>query len=56
MTSDSLMPPTPRADDVDRDLVLRQLGDLVLERLERAGHVGLEDEVELLDLALPGRA
>ena len=39
-------------DDVDRDLVLRQLGDLVLERLERAGDVGLEHEVELLELAL----
>ena len=39
-------------EDVDRDLVLRQLGDLVLERLDRAGDVGLEDEVELLELAL----
>ena len=29
-------------DDVDRDLVLRQLRDLVLDRLERAGDVGLE--------------
>ena len=35
------------ADDVDRDLLLRQLGDLVLERLQRAGHVGLEQQVEL---------
>ena len=41
-------------DDVDRDLLLRDLGDLVLERLQRAGDVGLEDDVELLDVALLG--
>ena len=41
-------------DDVDGDLVLRQLGDLVLERLERAGDVGLDEQVDLLDLALLG--
>ena len=41
-------------DHVDGDLVLRQLRDLVLERLERAGDVGLEQQVELLDLALLG--
>ena len=39
------------ADHVDRDLVLRQLGDLVLDRLERSGDVGLEHEVELLQAA-----
>ena len=43
-----------RVDDVDRDLLLGDLGDLVLERLERAGDVGLEDDVELLDVALLG--
>ena len=43
-----------RVDDVDRDLLLRDLGDLVLERLQRAGDVGLEDDVELLDVALLG--
>src|SRR3712207_9483102 len=32
--------------------ILRQPGDLVLEGLERAGHVRLEHEVELLDGAL----
>ena len=45
------MPPTPERMTCDLDLVLRQLGDLVLERLQRAGHVRLEHEVELLDLA-----
>src|SRR3712207_7568442 len=39
------------ADDVDRDLVLGKLGDLVLKRLERAGDVGLEQDVELVELA-----
>ena len=39
------------ADDVDRDLVLGQLGDLVLERLGGAGDVGLDEQVELLELA-----
>ena len=39
------------ADDVDRHLVLRQLGDLVLERLGRAGDVGLDEQRELLELA-----
>src|SRR4051794_6627068 len=39
-------------DDVDPDLLLRHLGDLVLERLQRTGDVGLEHDVELLDLAL----
>ena len=39
-------------DDVDRDPLLRDFGDLVLERLQRAGDIGLEDDVELLDVAL----
>src|SRR3954447_22728815 len=34
-------------DDADHDLVLRQAGDLVLDGLEGAGHVGLDDEVDL---------
>ena len=41
-------------DHVDRDLLLRQLRDLVLERLQGAGDVGLEHDVELLELALAG--
>src|ERR1700760_3015218 len=40
-----------RVDDVDRDPFLRDFRELVLERLERAGHVGLEHDVELLDVA-----
>ena len=39
-------------DDVDRDPFLRDFGDLVLERLQGAGDIGLEDDVELLDVAL----
>ena len=39
-------------DDVDADLLGRQLGERVRERLGRALHVGLEDDLELLDLAL----
>ncbi len=42
------------ADHVDGDLVLRKLRDLVLERLERARDVGLEQDVELVELALLG--
>ena len=42
------MPPTPRVDDVDLDLLLRQLGDLVLDRLERARDVGLEHQASSL--------
>ena len=41
-----------RVDDVDRDLFLRDFRDLVLERLQGAGDIGLEDDVELLDVAL----
>ena len=52
ITSDSVMPPTPSRMMFTCDLVLRQAHDLVGERLERAGHVGLEDEVELLLAAL----
>src|SRR3954470_12725008 len=39
-------------DDVDRDPLLRDFGELVLERLQGAGDIGLEDDVELLDVAL----
>src|SRR5215207_3961024 len=39
------------AHDLHLHLGLRQLRDLVLERLERAGDVGLEHQVEVLDLA-----
>src|SRR3954453_19736759 len=41
-------------DDVDLDLLLGQLRDLVGERLERAGHVGLQNEVQLRQVALLG--
>ena len=40
------------ADHVDDDLVLRELGDLVLKRLQRARDVGLDDDRELVELAL----
>src|SRR4051794_2547766 len=43
-----------RVDDVDRDPFLRHLRKLVLERLQGAGDIGLEDDVELLDFALLG--
>ena len=43
-----------RVDDVDPDPLLRHLGELVLERLQRAGDIGLEDDVERLDLAFLG--
>ena len=36
------------------DLLLGELGDLVLDRLQRAGDVGLDDQAELLDGALLG--
>ena len=52
ITSDSLIPPGAAWITLIVDLLLRQLRDLVLERLERARDVGLEDDVELLDLAL----
>ena len=51
LTSDSVMPPTPERTTVTCTSSCGQLGDLVLERLERAGHVGLEDERELLESA-----
>ena len=41
-------------DDVDRDPFLRHFRELVLERLQGAGDIGLEDDVELLDVALLG--
>src|SRR5439155_6092329 len=47
-------PADAAVDDVDRHLLLRQLGDLVLERFDRPGHVALDDQRELLELALPG--
>src|SRR4051812_15662748 len=43
-----------RMDDVDRNPFLWHFRELVLERLQGAGDVGLEDDVELLDLALLG--
>ena len=41
-------------DDVHRDPFLRHFRELVLERLQGAGDIGLEDDVELLDFALLG--
>ena len=52
MTSDSTMPPTPVWITLDRDLVVLDLPDLVHGGLDRALHVGLDDQVELLDRAL----
>ena len=46
------MPPTPRWMMLTVDLLLGELGDLVLDRLERSGDVGLDDQAELLDGAL----
>ena len=40
-------------DHVDGDALLRQLSDLVGQRLEQAGHVRLEDQGQL-DRATPG--
>ena len=48
------MPPVCEWMMLIADLLLRDLGDLVLERLQGAGDVGLEHDVELLDLALLG--
>ena len=41
-------------DQVDLHLLLRKLGDLVLDRLQRPRHIGLHDQAELLDGALLG--
>ena len=48
------MPPTPRWMMLTCDLLLGELGDLVLDRLQRPGDVGLDDQAELLDGALLG--
>ena len=52
MTSDSLMPPTPEWMMSHLDLVVADLPEGVGQRLDAALHVGLDDEVELADLAL----
>ena len=54
ITSDSLIPPAAARITLTAICVLRQLRDLVLERLERARDVGLEQDVELVELALLG--
>ena len=51
MTSDSLMPPTPEWMTSHLDLGVLDLEQRVAERLEAALHVGLDDEVEVEDLA-----
>ena len=48
----SLIPPTALQEDPDRDLGVLQLLKLLGEGLERALDVGLEDQVEALDLLL----
>ena len=48
------MPPTPRWMMLTVTSSCGQLGDLVLDRLQRAGDVGLDDQAELLDGALLG--
>ena len=51
-TSDSLMAPTRRVDDLDLRLVVRQLAERVGQHFGRALHVGLDDDRQLLDVAL----
>ncbi len=46
------MPPTPEWITLTVDLGVLDLGDLALGRLDRALHVGLDDQAELLDGAL----
>ena len=46
------MAPDARADDAQLDLLLGQLLELVGDGLDRALHVGLQDEGQLLELAL----
>ena len=48
------MPPTPESTTWTWTSDCRQTRDLVLERLERAGHVRLEHEVEVLEHAAAG--
>ena len=56
MTSDSVMPPTPVWMMLTWISCCGSLAISSSKRLQRAGDVGLEDELELLDLALPARA
>ena len=50
------MAPDARADDAQLDLVLGQLHELVGHGLDRALHVGLDHQGQLLELALGDRA
>ena len=52
MMSDATIPPTPEWMTRTDDLVVADLCDLVDGRLDRALHVGLDDEGQLLDAAL----
>jgi hypothetical protein len=54
MMSDSVMPPTPASTTCTWTSDCGQLRDLVLERLQRAGHVRLEHQVEVLQRAAAG--
>ena len=56
MTSDSLMRADAGVDDAHLDLGLLDLAQRVLERLDAALHVGLDDEVELEHLPSAMRA
>ena len=48
MTSDSVMPPTPDMEDARRDLVGAELLERADDRFDRALHVGLDDQREVL--------
>ena len=50
MMSVSVMAPTPPWMQRTRTLVVGELFQGLLDRLDRALHVGLDDEVEVLDL------
>ena len=49
-TSLSLMPPTARVDHADAHLAGVGLGDGLGERFDRALHIGLDDQIDGLDL------
>ena len=52
LMSEAVMPPTPEWIDADRHLGVLDLGDLAFGGLDRALHVGLDDQAQLLHRAL----
>ena len=56
LTSEAVMPPTPEWMTRTVDLGVGDLRQLALGRLDRALHVGLDDQAQLLDGALLHRA